>query len=740
MAEAYRPMDAYDSMTDSTFILKPPGRQGGPGGASKGGALSADGGFVRLLQGREPAESLALRRRLFEEMWAPLEALLVEIEREVNSVGILEVCDFVDSSYAQIETSEKGRLAQPFAEVAAAVAFAGVNTDDHGKLFQSLQGQLQARGHHVALLESQYCGLQPNMHRCVLEQLFGSLHADLDAGGSASEPRSVAYDLGLLGLWWAAARDRAKQSGSSAATTTSKVVVILQDFEGFPPMVVDDFIRIATSYCDAVPIVLVLGLATSYECVQQSLTKVSISMLNVERFNLQRSKQCIDTAIRRIFVEGAAALLFGAEAYKSLLDQFLLYSFSIAGFVKKLKYAAMDFFYAHPLSVLAGMLALPLGASVGACPIRLCSDQIELVRMQRSVQRFVERQAEGEGGKAFVRRALTDDAFLQDVVLPQMLRRLVAYRQGYCVGIDMAAEIQALAPESARKPVRTLHYYGLSRPFDDCAHWKALLATVRRLKPAEMALLLQGLSRAAERPAGIDWALVSEDGTDVPRALRDAAEMLADPDKAAADAPTKAAAAGAPRRTRARTEVAGRPLRFFDSAISDAQLCALDKCCEAVEAVLRVCLRPYHDVPLSEVFYYRHSHLLDTTFSAQPRAAVQTALGRPRYYIDCDCCAPADAKDGVASDDAEGEDQRIMPTMEDASIAYRLHQECGRMINVYDWYTSFASVVEGQGRAAPSQSEIQARFMRAVEEMRFLGFIKATQRKTDHVVRLTWGA
>ena len=33
----------------------------------------------------------------------------------------------------------------------------------------------------------------------------------------------------------------------------------------------------------------------------------------------------------------------------------------------------------------------------------------------------------------------------------------------------------------------------------------------------------------------------------------------------------------------------------------------------------------------------------------------------------------------------------------------------------------------------------RARFMRAVGELQFLGFVKATKRKTDHVERLTWG-
>lgn len=37
-------------------------------------------------------------------------------------------------------------------------------------------------------------------------------------------------------------------------------------------------------------------------------------------------------------------------------------------------------------------------------------------------------------------------------------------------------------------------------------------------------------------------------------------------------------------------------------------------------------------------------------------------------------------------------------------------------------------------------SSCSARFIQAVSELQFLGFIKSTRQKTDHVQRLTWGA
>ncbi|KAJ2453222.1 Origin recognition complex subunit 3 [Coemansia sp. RSA 2336] len=720
-------MDSFDSLTESTFILKPSKR------SNATSSITANGGYVPLLQGKEPVECMELRRRLFEDTWPPLEKQLVEIEARVNHIGVSEVCEFVQSSYKQAADCEKGRPAQPFAEIAAAVAFAGVNTGDHGKLFCTLQEQLKEQGHHVALLESQYCGSLTSLHKGILEQMFASFyseHDDATKQSSFSGSKSVPYDLNLLRLWWedAVARDTANAS--------RKMVVILQDFEGFPPIVVDDFIRIVAGYCNMVPLVLVLGLATSYECIHQSLTKASISMLNIERFNLQRSKQCIDTAIHDLFVRGNGLLSFGAEAYKSLLDQFLLYNFSIAGFIKKLKYAAMDFFYAQPLSILAQMLSAENGVlAVNECSIKLNPDHIELIRMQKSVQRFLEERA-GKAGLD-LHKALCSDEYLQNTVLPRMMRQLVAYRHGYSLGIAAVLEIQKYAPEALQKPIRTLHYYGLGQQFQDCTHWKTLLAVVRRMKTSEMAPLLKAICGLVDSSVSVDWTQLG-DGENIPDFLHSAAQLLENPDNIAkVTTPTSTETS---KRVRTRTDMEERPFLLFDSNTSDAQLQALERCCEAIEAMLKACLQSYHDVPLNEVFYYRHSFLLDATFSAQPRAAVQTALGRSHYYINCSCCSEAaqvPSGDAHASDD---EDSRVLPTMHDTSIAYRLHQECGRLINLYDWHCAFSSVIEREpSRAAPSQAEAQARFMRSVEELRFLGFIKSTQRKTDHVVRLTWG-
>lgn len=106
----------------------------------------------------------------------------------------------------------------------------------------------------------------------------------------------------------------------------------------------------------------------------------------------------------------------------------------------------------------------------------------------------------------------------------------------------------------------------------------------------------------------------------------------------------------------------------------------------------------------------------------------------------------------------------------DTSILFKGYLEAGRMINVFDWYQSFALVLEAQQRRglraededdSPQGGvsrgriqceddgamqegeeederwgmEVQARFIRGVHELDFMGFLKHTGRKPDHVTR-----
>ncbi|XP_040974564.1 origin recognition complex subunit 3 isoform X3 [Aquila chrysaetos chrysaetos] len=135
---------------------------------------------------------------------------------------------------------------------------------------------------------------------------------------------------------------------------------------------------------------------------------------------------------------------------------------------------------------------------------------------------------------------------------------------------------------------------------------------------------------------------------------------------------------------------------------------------------------------LHEIVYFNTASVLREHLNAAPRIALHTALNNPYCYL---------KNQALKSDGGS-----ISNKAPDICIVYKLHLECGRLINLVDWLEAFSTVVmaaEGPNADAASSDQvddiIHARFIRAVSELELLGFIKPSKQKTDHVARLTWG-
>ncbi|KAK0153350.1 Origin recognition complex subunit 3 [Merluccius polli] len=131
-------------------------------------------------------------------------------------------------------------------------------------------------------------------------------------------------------------------------------------------------------------------------------------------------------------------------------------------------------------------------------------------------------------------------------------------------------------------------------------------------------------------------------------------------------------------------------------------------------------LAPPETQPLYEVCYYSSSTVLRRHLNATPRTSIQTALSSPYHYLQNDKLL---TEDGVSN------------AAPDICIVHKLHLECGRLINLYDWLEAYATVVSAAEGKDPDSED----YGKAVSELEFLGFIKSTKQKTDHVARLTWG-
>jgi len=139
---------------------------------------------------------------------------------------------------------------------------------------------------------------------------------------------------------------------------------------------------------------------------------------------------------------------------------------------------------------------------------------------------------------------------------------------------------------------------------------------------------------------------------------------------------------------------------------------------------LKTFLDPPSNKPLSEIFFFSATGMVRRHVAGAPRAALHTALTNPYLYLE--------------HPDLEiGDPGEIPATLPDLCVGYKLHLECRRLINVFDWLSCWHSIMTN-GQEDVTQDE-HARFIRVAQELQYLGFIRSSNRKTDHVARLTFG-
>ena len=68
------------------------------------------------------------------------------------------------------------------------------------------------------------------------------------------------------------------------------------------------------------------------------------------------------------------------------------------------------------------------------------------------------------------------------------------------------------------------------------------------------------------------------------------------------------------------------------------------------------------------------------------------------------------------------------------SIVYQLYLETGALLNVADLLSAFSNIM----REKYDEQVTTALFCRALAELKYLGMIKPSRKKVDHVAKVMW--
>ncbi|XP_063599512.1 origin recognition complex subunit 3-like [Penaeus indicus] len=508
-----------------------------------------------------------------------------------------------------------------------------------------------------------------------------------------------------------------KSNGGAAVSRTQQpLVIIFEDVESFPTNVLHDLILICSEHCSELPFVFVFGVATTPAAVHRSLSQDASACIAIETFQAQPSTHYLSQVIEQVLMSEKLPFHIGGKTFKLLLDIFLYHDLSVKNFIKALQLCMIEHFMANPATFLCC-----IASSRSSRVKNMTPSQLDIIRKLPSFRSYVEGRPPKE------QAALLLDEKVTKETIQTLLSDLDRWYKRFCCLVKVVHALTNSLPGSPLgRHVREVLITCLSQSLVETEEYKQaqkLLGLMAReeLLPIlrEMMSVLQEYNEDEELSSLYDkLVLMMVRFTSLDQLPESVEESKEEEDAISIQASDRFQLK---EKLQELAKKKAKKPNAFESLRAEFLHC--------LEDVFITQLQPPVKRPLHEIMFFDCSSTVKRHLIGMPRAALTTALSNPHHYLQCNCCKLEDPTS-------------IITTMPDVSVVYKLHLECGRLINLYDWLQAFISVVDPEADTSNRKAidqKLQARFVQGVSELQFLGFIKPTRRKTDHVARLTWG-
>ncbi|XP_054653030.1 origin recognition complex subunit 3 isoform X2 [Dunckerocampus dactyliophorus] len=750
------------SVSKGCFVFKPDAQK------KKKRSLGLEDYFTHGCEGSETSE---IRFRLFDDLWNKIKTDTELLQDELNRQILDSLLDFTrkcSSTRQQSDWASRMRAS----EIPTAALMLGVNVPDHDMTFQSLSELLQQSvTPHVACVQAKECAALKHLMKRVLERLMDTVVAfdddDDDEQEMVPEQRStlahknVHCSLSSLCEWYSTQTKKSDTPGKKRRSLSkdqhSPIVVIFKDLEAFNHKVLQDFILICSRYIERLPLMFIFGIATSPTTIQHMLPHSVSSLLCIELFQSLSCTQHLATVIDKLVLTHHFPFKLTGKVMQVLVSLFLYHDFSVRNFIKGVQLALLEHFHSQPLSVLCCKKKEALRNVM-----QLSHADLERIRKLPSFTRYVEKQESEERAEL-----LKNDAQLKEVC-HKLIKDLHKYHKNYYPTLKCLHALTSSLPryplgKQARRlsslskqyilfiiiiiyynfhscscvtrdypQIRELHLICLEKSVWETEDYQSALKLLKMLAKDELIALLQRCAEILQpvKSKKMKSALVQLEDMITKLKQLDAASEVAQCEEGSLTSPVKEL-----QKKTDLFQLQKALLEMSESRRSKKQSpfeILRSEALEFIDNLVKSHLFPPECQTLNEVCYYSSSSSVRRHLNATPRTSIQAALSSPYYYL--------------LNDNLKTEDGSVSNAAPDICLTYKLHLECGRLINLYDWMQAYATVVSAAEGHDPDSDNFgkvddvkHARFIRAVSELEFLGFIKSTKQKTDHVARLTWG-
>ncbi|TXG52969.1 hypothetical protein EZV62_022138 [Acer yangbiense] len=615
-----------------------------------------------------------LRVEAFEIVWSKIESTIKNVLRDVNINVFNEIHQWVRQSFNTIMSSRTiafSEATQAFPIITDASSkqlFTGLVLSKNMEFvddlltFEELGLHLRSQGCRVANLSSLDFTAKSGINGCLRSLLRQFVMASLDAA-----------DISILASWYREQRNYG-----------NPVVVIVEDIERCCGSVLSGFILMLRAIFDSVsslsmkflhvtdsitsisewvfkvPVILIMGVATTLDSPRNILPSDVLQHLNPCKFTLGTPTERIDAVIEAVLVKPCSGFSISHKVALFLRNYFARQDGTLTSFIRALKIACVQHFSMEPLSFILGGLSSEEDGQVlqdGLLLQMVFKHDFDLPSYARNKPR----EHNGESftcGLSELKKLQKhwgimvlclyeagkyDKIRLLDLLCEALDPDLYNFRT-----IDTGMELEE-DPSPFSSNYRCRQQYPVSRKGGFIGQ---VVRKVRDLPIVQLCKLLQR------------WEELTVDVIKIHEKLKELRSIL----KPENGKSSKEDMANISKRHASQSQL----------YMEDTKA-VYEKAVILMECMVRDYMQPIESVPLHEVFYFKNVEKLQLALIGDPRRRIQVDLLESHIILCCRCCS--------------GSGKTLLPTMHDTSIMYNLAQEHGDLINLHDWYQSFKSTV-----------------------------------------------
>ncbi|OMO92333.1 Origin recognition complex, subunit 3 [Corchorus capsularis] len=286
-------------------------------------------------------ENMKLRMEAFEIVWSKVESTIKDVLRDINTSVFSEIQTWVHESFNTIKslgTPDFPEATQSFPIVRDANSkklFTGLfftkNMEfvDDLLTFEELGKHLKSQGCHVANLSSLDFTTKNGIGGCLRSLLRQFLMSTLDV-----------TDMSILASWY------------GEQNYANPVVVVIDDIERCSGSVLSDFILMLSEWVVKIPVIFIMGVATTLDTMRKILTSNALQHLCPYEFTLGIPAERMDAIVKAVLLKPCSGFTIGHKVTVFMRNYFVSQDGTLTSFIRALKIACSLHFYMEPLSVI----------------------------------------------------------------------------------------------------------------------------------------------------------------------------------------------------------------------------------------------------------------------------------------------------------------------------------------------------------------------------------------------------